>query len=127
MPEQTQQSREPLMCLVNAYAQKTLLICWRYLHQGRASSPSVGARALPASQQISNLCTWEVFRAALDLKIRTESLTGEFKLTANGRRNFCDVGQFLVVDRTLHGAVEGSEAGETEMARTTGDEMHDLA
>lgn len=37
----------------------------RCSHQGRASSPTVGARGLPASQQINNLGSWEVFRAAL--------------------------------------------------------------
>ena len=43
-----------------------LAVRWRRCsRQGRASSPSVGERALPASQQIGNLGTWEVSRGAL--------------------------------------------------------------
>jgi len=46
-----------------------LAVRWRrYSRQGRASSPTVGERALPASQQIGNLGTWEVFRGALNKK-----------------------------------------------------------
>ena len=37
----------------------------RCSHQGRVSSPTVGASALPASQQIGNLGSWEVSRSAL--------------------------------------------------------------
>jgi hypothetical protein len=39
--------------------------CRRCSRLGRASSPTVGERALPASQQIGNLGTWEVSRGAL--------------------------------------------------------------
>jgi len=42
-----------------------LVVRWRrYSRLGRASSPTVGERALPASQQIGNLGTWEVSRGA---------------------------------------------------------------
>jgi len=42
-----------------------LAVRWRPCsRQGRASSPTVGERALPASQQIGNLGTWEVSRGA---------------------------------------------------------------
>ena len=44
----------------------SLAVRWRRCsRQGRASSPTVGERALPASQQIGNLGTWEVSRCAL--------------------------------------------------------------
>jgi len=43
-----------------------LAVRWRRCSRlGRASSPTVGERALPASQQIGNLGTWEVSRGAL--------------------------------------------------------------
>jgi hypothetical protein len=38
-----------------------LAVRWRHCSRlGRASSPTVGERALPASQQIGNLDTWEI-------------------------------------------------------------------
>ena len=44
-----------------------LAVRWRRCsRQGRASSPTVGERALAASQQIGNLGTWEVSRGALE-------------------------------------------------------------
>ena len=50
----------------------TAAVHWRRCSRlGRASSPTVGERALPASQQIGNLGTWEVSRGALELD-RTE-------------------------------------------------------
>ena len=42
-----------------------LAVRWRrYSRQGRASSPTIGERALPASQQLGNLGTWEASRGA---------------------------------------------------------------
>jgi len=43
-----------------------LVVRWRRCsRQGRAGSPTVGERALPASQQVGNLDTWELSRGAL--------------------------------------------------------------
>tara|TARA_B110000003_G_scaffold98570_1_gene100755 strand:+ start:163 stop:516 length:354 start_codon:yes stop_codon:yes gene_type:complete len=44
-----------------------LSVRWRRCSRlGRAGSPTVGERALPASQKIGNLDTWEVSRGALN-------------------------------------------------------------
>ena len=42
-------------------------------------------------------------KSSLKVKIRAKSLTSEFKLTANRSFNFFDVGQLLLINRTLDG------------------------